>query len=215
MADQPSLFVSNIMSPTGEDGLLPLRKKCLDCSRCELAKERKNIVFGEGNPNCPDVCFVGEAPGAQEDEEARPFVGRAGQFLMRIIKAMGYERSDIYLCNAVACRPPLNRTPEKIEIDACEEYLAGQIRAVRPKAIVALGGSAARALMGGKKKISEIRGKWFFYNEIPLMPTLHPSAVIRAEREANFSDIKRLVWGDMQLVLARLGKYSDKSATEP
>lgn len=216
MGDQSSLFSLNVISPIGEEGLVSARKKCKECERCPLAKSRTQVVFGEGNSNEPDVLFVGEAPGSKEDELGSPFVGRSGQFLLRIVKAMGYERGDIYLCNAVGCRPPDNRPPEKSEIDACEEYLSAQIRAVRPKIIVALGGTAARALMGGKKKISEVRGKWHLYkNDIPIMPTLHPSAVVRAERDPEFVNVKRLVWGDMQLVLARLGKYNDSTKKGP
>lgn len=206
MGDQPSLFLPTVIDPIGEEGLVPLRKRCLECTRCDLALTRTKAVFGEGNANNPDVCFIGEAPGGQEDETGRPFIGRAGQLLMKMIKAMGYEREDIYLCNVVNCRPPENRVPEKQEVEKCEEYLLGQIRTIRPKTLVALGGTALSALMGGKKKITEMRGKWLVYEGIPLMPTFHPSAVARAERDPNYLDMKKMVWSDLQQVTAKLGR---------
>lgn len=206
MADQPSLFLPTVIDPIGEEGLGPLRKRCLACTKCDLAQTRTQAVFGEGNSESPDICFVGEAPGGYEDETGKPFVGRAGQLLMRMIQAMGYEREQVYLCNVVGCRPPDNRTPEKHEIQACSEFLLGQVRAVRPKVIVALGATALGAMLGKPKKIGDARGKWFEFEGIPMLPTFHPSAVARAERDPNYVDMKKMVWADLQMVLVKLGK---------
>lgn len=211
MTNQPSLFVENILNPFGEDGLAPLRKKCLECNKCELARTRTKVVFGEGKAVCPDICFIGEAPGAQEDESGRPFVGPAGQMLTKIIEAMGYSRETVYIANAVNCRPPGNRPPEKAELAACHEFLLGQFRAVRPKIVVALGASAVSAIFGSKarKKIGDLRGKWLVWEDVPVMPTYHPSYVCRVERMAEGKDIKKLVWTDMQMVLTKLAKTGE------
>lgn len=206
MSDQPGLFLPTVIDPVGEEGLVTLRKRCQDCRRCELGKTRTQAVFGEGNADEPDICFIGEAPGAHEDEVGRPFIGRAGQYLMKMIKAMGYAREEVYLCNAVACRPPDNRPPEKGEMEACNDYVIGQVRAVRPKAIVVLGASAYSALFGGKKKITEVRGKWQTFEGIPTLATYHPSYVIRMERDPTHLDIKKTVWGDLQMVMSKVGK---------
>ncbi len=208
MADpHPSLFLPTVViDPAGDEGLAPLKKRCLDCTKCELSKWRTNAVFGEGNAHNPDICFIGEAPGSNEDNCGRPFVGRSGQLLDKMITAMGYTRSEVYLTNVVACWPPDNRPPEKKEIEACEEYWLGQIRAIRPQVIVGLGITAVSAMIGGRKKINEIRGRWLEYEGIPLMPTLHPSALVRAQNDPSYKDLKKMVWGDLQLVLAKLGK---------
>lgn len=208
MGEQNSLFGSSVIDPEGEDGLGPLRKKCAECTKCDLAKNRVTAVFGEGNGNCPDLFFIGEAPGPSEDLQGRPFVGRAGMLLDRMIGAMGYRREDVYLCNAVNCRPDNNRPPEKREIEACFEYLIGQVRAVRPKVIVALGATAFASLFGGKKKITEIRGKWQEFEGIPVLPTYHPVTLTQAEHEPQFRDLKKIVWGDLQLALNKLGRVT-------
>jgi DNA polymerase len=209
MTNQPSLFMESVLNPFGEDGLAPLRKKCLACNKCELALTRTKVVFGEGKNVAPDICFIGEAPGQQEDEEGRPFIGPAGRMLTKIIEAMGYQRDEVYICNAVNCRPPGNRPPEKHELAACHEYLLGQFRAVRPKTVVALGASAVSAIYGpkaSKKKIGDLRGKWLVWEDVPVMPTYHPSYLCRVERMPEGKDVKKLVWTDMQMVLAKLGR---------
>lgn len=205
MSDQPLLFLPIVL----DEGLEYLKKRCASCTKCELHRKRTNAVFGEGNPTNPDVCFIGEAPGYTEDIEGRPFVGRSGQFLDRMISAMGYKREELYMLNVTACRPPDSRAPTQPECDACEEFWLGQIRAIKPKVLVTLGATAFSALKGGKKKIHELRGKWFEFNGIPLMPTLHPSQVVRAEKDLNFRDLKKMVWGDLQNVLAKLGRSTE------
>jgi len=194
--------------PVGEDGLGGLRRRCLSCNRCVLSKTRNKVVFGEGNANKPPICFVGEAPGGTEDDVGRPFVGAAGKFLDKIFLAMKITRDEVYVCNAVACRPPDNRPPTKQEMDSCHEYLVGQIRAVRPKILVALGGSAVAAFFGGKPEITKMRGKWLEWEGIPVMPTFHPSYLKRMERAGGplFVDAKKQVWSDMQQVLHKLGR---------
>lgn len=195
------LFSSEVMDPTGETGLAPLRKKCLACVKCELNKNRTLVVFGEGNSNKPPIAFIGEAPGDAEDRSGRPFVGNAGKLLDRMIVAMGFAREDVYVLNAVNCRPKDNRTPEKQELEACYEYLLGQLRAVQPKVIVTLGGSATRALLKTTKGITEMRGKWKEWESIPVMPTFHPSFLLRDPTK----DSRALTWVDLKQVCGKLG----------
>lgn len=184
--------------------MLPLRRSCESCTKCVLAQSRTKSVFGSGCATEPPVCFIGEAPGQNEDLTGEPFVGRAGQVLTRMIAAMGYTRDQIYLCNVTKCRPPDNRPPTKEECEACNDYLIAQIRAVRPKILVSLGSTATNALLGGKKKIVDIRGKWVEYLGIPLMPTYHPSALARAEQDPNYTELRKSVWADLQMVMHRL-----------
>ena len=211
MQGQSALFGKAEIDPVGEEGLSGLRRRCLSCRKCDLSKTRNKAVFGEGNVNQPLVCFVGEAPGGTEDDTGRPFVGRAGQFLDRVIHAMKFKREEVYVCNAVACRPPGNRKPEKQELDACFEYLVGQLRAIRPRIIVALGGTAVSAFFGGKPEITKIRGKWMEWEGTPLMPTFHPSYLLRRSRDPaterpfpDFVDLKKAMWSDMQQVLQKV-----------
>lgn len=202
---QSLLFSTKVIDPTGEEGLAGLRRRCMDCRRCELSKSRNKIVFGEGNVNEPLICFVGEGPGGTEDDTGRPFVGPAGRFLDKVISAMKLKRADLYICNVVCCRPENNRRPEKKELDACFEYLVGQLRAVRPKTIVALGSTAVSAFFGGKQEITKVRGKWMEWEKIPLMPTFHPSYLLRSQSEPFFVDLKKAMWSDMQQVMHKLG----------
>ena len=176
-----------------------VREELGDCQRCKLAPTRQNIVFGVGNPNAP-VVFVGEGPGADEDKTGEPFVGRAGQLLTRMIAAMGFERSDVYICNVVKCRPPGNRTPEPDEVSACEPFLQKQLASIAPRIIVALGKSAAAALLKTDAPISSYRGKFTSYQGIPLMPTFHPAYLLRNP------PAKREVWADLQLVMKELDR---------
>lgn len=173
-----------------------------ECKRCKLHTGRKNIVFGEGNPHAALV-FVGEGPGYEEDQQGRPFVGDAGQLLTKIIEGgMKLKRSDVYICNIVKCRPPGNRTPQPDEIEACKPFVMRQIEAIKPRAIVTLGNVPTQTLLNTKEGITKLRGGWRIYKDIPLMPTFHPAYLLR-----NPAD-KRLVWDDIQKVMAELEKTS-------
>jgi DNA polymerase len=177
-----------------------LREFIGDCTRCKLAPGRTNLVFGVGNPNA-ELMFVGEAPGADEDLQGEPFVGRAGQLLTDIIeRGMGMPRHDVYICNVIKCRPPENRNPEPDEVTTCEPFLFRQIDLVRPKAIVGLGTFAVQALLKVKTPISKLRGIWHEVRAIKMMPTFHPAYLLR-----NPAD-KRLVWADIQEVMKFLGQ---------
>jgi uracil-DNA glycosylase len=170
------------------------------CTRCKLAPLRTNLVFGVGNPDA-ELMFVGEAPGADEDLQGEPFVGRAGQLLTDIIEhGMGIARGEVYICNVIKCRPPENRNPEPDEVNTCEPFLFRQIDLVRPKAIVGLGTFAVQALLKVKTPISKLRGKWHEVRGIKMMPTFHPAYLLR-----NPAD-KRLVWADIQEVMKLLGQ---------
>src|SRR6185295_3488702 len=161
-----------------------LEERALGCTRCVLHQGRTKVVFGEGNRHA-QLVFVGEGPGEDEDRTGRPFVGRAGQLLNKIIGAMGLKREDVYICNVVKCRPPENRTPLPDEIAACSPYLVEQIELIGPKAIVALGAPASKTLLKTTQGITALRGRWFTYNGIPVMPTFHPAFVLRSYTEEN------------------------------
>lgn len=178
--------------------LKEVREELGDCRRCKLCETRKTIVFGSGNPNA-DLMFIGEGPGADEDEQGLPFVGRAGKKLTEIIeKGMLLNRErDTYICNIVKCRPPGNRDPEMDEIEACKPFLIEQVRAVRPKVIVALGKPAATTLLGRAVAITRERGTWHKFEGIPLLPTFHPAYLLRFYTLEN----RRAVMEDMQKVL--------------
>jgi uracil-DNA glycosylase len=168
------------------------------CTRCKLhTLGRRQVVFGVGNPNA-DLMFVGEAPGADEDQQGVPFVGRAGQLLTKIIEAIALTRDDVYIANVIKCRPPLNRNPEQDEVDICEPFLFQQIDIIRPKVIVALGTFAARALLRTLDPISRLRGRVFDYRGAKLIPTFHPAYLLRNPAS------KREVWEDMKLVRSLL-----------
>ena len=183
----------------GSPGLVQIRENLGDCQRCKLAGGRTQIVFGVGNP-AADLVFVGEGPGAEEDRQGEPFVGAAGQLLTRMIAAMGFDRNDVYICNVVKCRPPENRAPEPDEVAACEPFLRRQLATVRPRMIVALGKSAAAALLKTKASISSYRGRFHSYEGIPLMPTYHPAYLLRQP------SAKREVWEDLQKVMVELDR---------
>lgn len=183
----------------GAGGLEAIREELGTCSRCKLAKGRKTIVFGEGNPGAVLV-FVGEGPGYEEDQQGRPFVGAAGQLLTDIIeKGMKLAREDVYICNIVKCRPPNNRNPEPDEVDACIGFVKKQIAAIRPAVIVTLGNVPTQSLLGTKQGITRLRGTWQEYNGIPVMPTFHPSYLLRSPGE------KAKAWEDIKLVMKKLG----------
>ena len=170
------------------------------CRRCTLCENRKTIVFGVGNPD-PEVVFVGEGPGADEDRQGEPFVGRAGQLLNDIItKGMHLRREDVYIANVVKCRPPDNRDPEPAEIAACAPFLQKQLALLRPKVIVALGRFAAQTLLDDTTPIGRLRGQWRTYHGVKLMPTLHPAYLLRNPQA------KRAVWEDIKSVLKEIGR---------
>jgi uracil-DNA glycosylase family 4 len=179
-----------------------LRAEIGDCQRCKLCRGRTNIVFGVGNPQA-SLMFVGEGPGRDEDLKAEPFVGRAGQLLTEIItKGMKRRREDVYIANVVKCRPPENRNPEPDEIAACQPFLLRQIELIQPQVIVALGAFAAQTLLASRVPISRLRGQWFEYQGIKLMPTLHPAYLLRNPND------KRLVWEDIKLVMRELESHA-------
>jgi len=192
---------------TGGAGLKLLRDDIGDCKRCKLAPSRTNLVYGVGNPDA-DLVFVGEAPGADEDAQGEPFVGKAGQLLTKMIEAMGYSRSDVYICNVLKCRPPGNRNPEPDEVASCEPFLKRQLAAIRPRMIVALGKFAAQCLLRDDTPITRMRGSLRSYEGIPLMPTLHPAYLLRDPSK------KKLAWEDLKAVnaaLARVGIHPPRT----
>jgi len=181
--------------------LASAREELGQCTRCRLHATRRNIVFGEGNPNA-EVMFLGEGPGADEDRQGRPFVGRAGALLTKMINAMGLDRSEVYIANVVKCRPPGNRDPEAEEIVACLPFLEQQIQCINPKVVVALGRVATAALLKNREPLSKIRGAFFERNGIKVMPTYHPSFLLRQERERRY---KAEAWADLRQVMALMG----------
>jgi uracil-DNA glycosylase family 4 len=174
--------------------LAGVRDELGECTRCPLHRTRKNLVFGEGSAGAKLV-FVGEAPGEEEDKQGRPFVGRAGQLLTKIIDAMGLKREEVYICNILKCRPPGNRNPKEDEIATCEPFLMKQLEAINPEIICALGTFAAKTLLRTESPISAIRGKFHDYHGRKLMPTYHPAYLLRNP------DAKKLVWEDVQKIM--------------
>ena len=192
-----NLFVSPGLEATRN--LEELRTHIGDCRRCKLAPHRTHLVFGVGNPRARLV-FVGEAPGRDEDLQGEPFVGRAGQLLTEIItKGMKLRREDVYIANVIKCRPPDNRNPEPDEVASCEPFLLRQLELIGPEVVVALGKFAGQTLLRVKTPITQLRGRWYDYHGIKLMPTFHPAYLLR-----NPAD-KRLVWQDIQKVMLELG----------
>jgi DNA polymerase len=179
-----------------------------DCTRCRLHKGRTNLVFGVGNVNA-DLMFVGEGPGADEDAQGEPFVGRAGQLLNNMISAMGIKRSDVYIANVVKCRPPSNRTPEKDECDTCSPFLMRQIDVIKPKVIVALGAVAAKNLLAINDSMANLRGRWYDFRNSKLLVTYHPAYLLRDPRQ------KKEAWKDLQMAMKYLGlKPPEKTPQE-
>ncbi len=190
--------VSPVTLARSADDLKIIREDIGDCTRCKLHRlGRRQIVFGVGNPTA-DLMFVGEAPGADEDIQGIPFVGRAGQLLTKIIEAIGLSRDDVYIANVIKCRPPENRNPEPDEVEMCEPFLFRQIDSIHPKVIVALGTFAAKALLKTQDSISRLRGRVYDYRGAKLIPTFHPAFLLRSP------DRKRDVWEDMKKVRALL-----------
>jgi uracil-DNA glycosylase len=185
-------------------GLRAIRAELGDCRRCRLCEGRKNIVFGEGSPEAR-VVFVGEGPGQTEDETGRPFVGRAGELLTKMIEAVGWTREQVYICNIVKCRPPGNRDPQLDEVAACRGFLDKQLGTIRPIAIVALGKPATSTLLGRPVAITKARGLWHEWNGIPVMPTYHPAYLLR-----NYTrETRQAVWDDLRAVRARIDGNAD------
>ncbi len=176
-----------------------VREDLGDCTRCRLHRQgRKQIVFGVGNPRA-ELMFIGEAPGADEDEQGEPFVGRAGQLLNNMIRAMGLRREDVYIANIIKCRPPGNRTPERDECETCSPFLLRQIAVIQPGVIVALGAVAARTLLAINAPMAELRGRWYDFRGIKLAVTYHPAFLLRDPRQ------KKEAWKDLQMVMKELG----------
>jgi uracil-DNA glycosylase len=190
------------------DLLTAVRERVRVCTKCKhLACSRTQTVFGVGNPDA-DLMFIGEAPGADEDQQGEPFVGRAGQLLTRIIRAMNFAREDVYIANILKCRPDTapgsfgNRPPTPAEMQTCRPYLMEQIDIIQPSVLVALGAVAVEGLLGMRGTMRELRGRWHTYNSIPLMITYHPAYLLRNQSSSE----KRKVWEDMLQVLERLGR---------
>jgi DNA polymerase len=197
----PSLFeaVDKIVGDT----LLKVREDLGECTRCKLHSTRHTIVFGDGNPKA-QLVFVGEGPGADEDAQGLPFVGRAGKLLTQMIEAMGLQRKDVYICNVVKCRPPGNRQPEEDEVSTCSPFLFRQIDAIAPKVIVCLGAVAAKTLLRTNRGISQFRGEWLEFRGRKLLATYHPAYLLRNPAA------KSEVWKDLQKVMAVLGLEAKK-----
>lgn len=185
-----------------DDTLDLIRADIGDCRRCRLCEGRNKIVFGSGNEQSP-IVFVGEGPGADEDASGLPFVGRAGQLLTQMIdgtagkEGIPITRPDVYICNVVKCRPPENRTPQPDEMEICGQFLARQLAVIKPKAICALGSTAAKALLGTKDGVTKLRGNWQKWRDIPVMVTYHPSYLLRPYNQ----NAKREAWEDLKKVL--------------
>jgi uracil-DNA glycosylase len=185
---------------TAAEALTAIRADIGDCTRCKLHRMgRRQIVYGVGSPTA-ELMFVGEAPGADEDVQGIPFVGRAGQLLTKMIEAMGFKRDEVYIANVIKCRPPENRNPDPDEVESCEPFLFRQVAAIEPKVIVALGSFAAKTLLKTQSPISRLRGRVYEYHGAKLVPTFHPSYLLRSPAQ------KREAWEDLKLALGLLGR---------
>ena len=192
----PSLFEAAYKNQS--ETLLQIRDDLGECTRCKLHTTRNKIVFGDGSPQAKLV-FVGEGPGADEDAQGLPFVGRAGKLLTQMIEAMGLQRRDVYICNVVKCRPPGNRQPEGDEVEACSPFLFRQLDSLKPKVIVCLGATAFQTLLQSNRSISHFRGQWLDFRGYKMLPTYHPAYLLRNPAA------KADVWKDLQKVMAELG----------
>lgn len=181
-----------------------LLREISECQKCPLRAGCNRVVPGEGNP-CADIMFIGEGPGADEDKSGRPFVGRAGELLTRMIHAIGMERTEVYICNVVKCRPPGNRTPTPDEAESCKPYLRAQVALVRPKIIVLLGTTAGRTVLDDHFRVSRERGKWMQRKGVWMIGTYHPSALLRDE------SLKRAAWEDFQAIRKKLRELEGNS----
>jgi uracil-DNA glycosylase len=205
-----SIYLSDkaqqMLSPPGKkEALDQLDQSLKDCKLCRLCEKRKQMVFGGGNPEA-QIVFVGEGPGADEDQQGIPFVGRAGQLLTDMIeKGMNIKRKDIYICNVIKCRPPGNRNPQVDEIAACEPFLIQQLDIIQPKVIVALGKFAAQTLLQIDTGIMRMRGKWHEFRGIKVMPTFHPSYILHINDAQKQREEKIKIWNDLKMVLEEIG----------
>lgn len=205
----PAASIANtpsVQSGSKQDLLAPIRERVSVCTKCpHLASSRTQTVFGVGNPDA-EIMFIGEAPGADEDAQGEPFVGKAGQLLTKIIETMGFARADVYIANILKCRPDMprgsfgNRPPTPVEMQTCRPYLLEQIEIIQPKVLVALGAAAVEGLLGARGTMRDLRGRWHSYQETPLMITYHPAYLLRNQSPSE----KRKVWEDMLQVLERL-----------
>jgi uracil-DNA glycosylase len=202
---QDLLVAESVIAPEKREAALQaIRENIGDCKRCPLAfAGRHTIVFGEGDANAR-LMFVGEGPGADEDAQGRPFVGRAGQLLNNMITAMGLKREQVYIANIVKCRPPQNRTPEPVEANTCSQFLFRQIDVIRPEILVALGSTAATYLLGGKSSLSSLRGRLHEARGSKLIVTYHPAYLLRDPRQ------KKKAWADLQIAMSELGLQAPK-----
>jgi len=182
--------------------LKEIREELGDCRRCKLSRGRKHIVFGEGAARA-DLMFIGEGPGEEEDLQGHPFVGAAGQLLNRLLSRLGLRREEVYIANVVKCRPPGNRNPEADEVGQCLPFLLKQIEAIRPLVIITLGKVSTQALLGTQAPITRLRGRWQKYRQTPVMPTFHPSYLLRFPRE------RQKTWEDMQQVMEYLAAHEE------
>src|SRR5205809_1218669 len=203
---KPKINIEVAKDPEKTEKLAAVQTRVSVCTKCpNLASSRTQTVFGVGNPDA-EIMFIGEAPGADEDAQGEPFVGRAGQLLTKIIKAMGFARAEVYIANILKCRPDTpgskfgNRPPTPNEMQTCRPYLMEQIDIIQPKVIVALGAVAVEGLLGTRATMRDLRGRWHIYNSIPLMITYHPAYLLRNQAPSE----KRKVWEDMLQVLERL-----------
>jgi DNA polymerase len=205
---RPAVAGTIQIARSAADALAATRAEIGDCTRCKLhTLGRRQIVFGVGSPDA-ELMFVGEAPGADEDIQGIPFVGRAGQLLTKMIEAMGYRRDEVYIANVIKCRPPENRNPDPVEVETCEPFLFQQIAAIQPKVIVALGSFAAKALLRTQSPISRLRGRSYEYHGAKLVPTFHPSYLLRSPGQ------KREAWEDLKLALTLLGRQPPARSPE-
>ncbi|HYV18350.1 MAG TPA: uracil-DNA glycosylase [Verrucomicrobiae bacterium] len=195
----PFAIAAAAQDPNGRDGLLRIREEIGDCRRCRLCERRTQVVFGVGDPGAR-LMFIGEGPGADEDAQGEPFVGRAGQLLTKMIEAMGLKRSQVYIANVVKCRPPENRTPLPDEVATCSPFLFRQITAIGPRVIVCLGTPSAQAILGTRETITRLRGNFREVGGFRVMPTFHPAYLLRNPAA------KREVWEDLKQVMAALSE---------
>ena len=209
--EPPSPPPVTVLTPEARHAVLAkIEAEVRACSRCPLhAAGRTNVVPGQGNADAPDVMFIGEAPGEEEDRQGLAFVGAAGQFLTKMIEAMGYTREQVFIANICKCRPPRNRAPDATEMQQCLPFLREQVSIIRPKVIVLLGGTAIKGILNSQRGVTQVQGVWTAYEKIPVMPTYHPSYVIRFENSgdsAGMKAVKLQVWNALKLVLEKLGK---------
>jgi len=198
--DISDLSKSSLVDKRSEMSFLELEKEALECELCSLCQNRKSVVFGDGNIESPLIAFVGEGPGADEDLQGLPFVGKAGELLNNAIeKGLGLKRKDIYICNVVKCRPPENRTPLPNEVQACSPYLYRQLELIKPKVIVTLGQTAQQAISAKEIGITKLRGQWQEWRGVPVMPTYHPAYILRNP------EAKKPFWEDLKEVMKFLG----------